>query len=352
MCIAVMPSPIGWLRIRQTGDALTMLEICGEGAPQPPETPLLQEACRQLEAYFAGRRQAFDLPLSFAGLPPFFQTVLGVLEAQVPFGKTVSYGQLAALCARPGAARAVGSAMGRNPLPILVPCHRVLPGDGRLGQYSAGGAEIKERLLALERRLTAPIPDTLLYHCSPTAGLSRLEPAVSPYFKKPRQVCLTTSLPMALFYGIRHFEYTYGYTAGGLQYEEYTPNALKRLYAGRQATLYACALAPGMEETQIPNEYVTTSSVPVLDCWHIPDLYQALVEQARQGALKIVPYERLSPAMLAWIRKTITDEILEEGLLARPGTPKACYLQQTYPDSWRDAERQANLQAGLPDSKK
>ena len=80
------------------------------------------------------------------------------------------------------------------------------------------------------------------YHVSPTAGLTVLRPSVTKFFGKPRQVCLTALKPMALLYGVRHFEYTYGYTREGkLYYEEYFPDALEELYRGKRASLYRCA---------------------------------------------------------------------------------------------------------------
>ena len=85
----------------------------------------------------------------------------------------------------------------------------------------------------------------VLYHCSPTAGLEVLQPSVTKYFGKPRQVCLTASVSMALFYGVKHFEYTYGYTREReIYYEEYFPGALEAIYRGRSASLYRCARRP------------------------------------------------------------------------------------------------------------
>ena len=90
----------------------------------------------------------------------------------------------------------------------------------------------------------------ILYHCSPTPGLRALEPRVTPYFDKPRQLCLTELRPMALFYGIRHFEYTYGYTrAGELYYMEQFPGALAELYGGKSASLYLCEEREDLETT-------------------------------------------------------------------------------------------------------
>ena len=105
----------------------------------------------------------------------------------------------------------------------------------------------------------------ILYHCSPTPGLRVLEPRVTPYFDKPRQLCLTELRPMALFYGIRHFEYTYGYTrAGELYYMEQFPGALAELYGGKSASLYLCEEREGMETTAIPHERVTARPVSSL----------------------------------------------------------------------------------------
>jgi methylated-DNA-[protein]-cysteine S-methyltransferase len=108
------------------------------------------EPIRQLKAYFAGTLRQFDLPLAPAGTP-FQQTVWQALR-EIPYGETVSYGQLARGIGRPAAVRAVGAANGRNPLAIVVPCHRVIGSDGRLVGYG-GGLPAKSMLLELERRV-------------------------------------------------------------------------------------------------------------------------------------------------------------------------------------------------------
>jgi methylated-DNA-[protein]-cysteine S-methyltransferase len=102
----------------------------------------------QLTEYFAGRRQTFELPLAPEGTP-FQQRVWSAL-LDVPYGETISYGELAARIGRRSASRAVGLANGSNPLPIVIPCHRVIGSNGKLTGYG-GGLAIKERLLALER---------------------------------------------------------------------------------------------------------------------------------------------------------------------------------------------------------
>lgn len=174
-----------------------------------------------------------------------------------------------------------------------------------------------------------------LWHCSPAPGLTVLRPSVTKYFGKPKQVCLTASLPMALMYGVRHFEYTYGYTrAGQIYYEEYFPNALEELYGGKAASLYRCRLREDMERTAIPNEYVTALEVPVEEEIPVPDVLEALLKQERQGALKIIRWLELSEGTRKRVRKAEADTILEHGLLARPEDPFARFMQEKYPDSW------------------
>lgn len=105
-------------------------------------------ARRQLDEYFAGRRRAFDLPVDVRAAAPFAQRVLAEL-ARVPFGETTTYGTLAQRVGAPRAARAVGTVMNRNTIPIVLPCHRVVGANGSLTGY-AGGLDVKERLLRLE----------------------------------------------------------------------------------------------------------------------------------------------------------------------------------------------------------
>lgn len=174
------------------------------------------------------------------------------------------------------------------------------------------------------------------YHCSPIRGLKILKPGVPAHFDKPARVYLTTLLPMALMYGVRNFEYTYGYTKDGqIYYEEYFPDALKILYKGKSASLYICDPAQ-VETTRIPNEAVASSEVAVLEEVFIRDVYEALLEQERLGNLIIRRYEQLDNRMLAWIRKAEKEEILKRDLLNRSG-PMAEYMKLHYPDSWKDA---------------
>ncbi len=109
--------------------------------------PILDDAERQLKEYFAGRRQGFSIPLDMRGTP-FQQSVWEALLA-IPLGETRSYGQLAKQLGKPTAMRAVGAANGRNPISIVVPCHRVIGSSGQLIGF-AGGLEAKERLLKIE----------------------------------------------------------------------------------------------------------------------------------------------------------------------------------------------------------
>jgi methylated-DNA-[protein]-cysteine S-methyltransferase len=103
---------------------------------------------RQLEEYFGGKRDRFDLPLDFSGVSPFTKSVL-TATAAVPFGHLATYRDIATKIGAPGATRAVGNALGRNPIPVIVPCHRIVRSDHTLGGYT-GGPGIKERLLDIE----------------------------------------------------------------------------------------------------------------------------------------------------------------------------------------------------------
>jgi len=154
-------SPLGPMILAADADGLRGLWF--EGQKHPPDTrdwpdastdhPLLQQAISQLERYFAGDMNAFDLPLLLSDGTPFQRQVWQALRAIAP-GETTSYATLAARIGRPAAVRAVGAAVGRNPLSIIVPCHRVLGARGELTGY-AGGLERKTALLRLEGILLA-----------------------------------------------------------------------------------------------------------------------------------------------------------------------------------------------------
>lgn len=154
-------SPVGELLLAATARGLVRVAYAQEGhdvvlqqlADQVDvrvlwAPPRLDDTARQLEEYFAGRRTGFDLPLDLRLLTDFRRDVLNRLQ-QVPYGLTTSYAGLAVASGRPAAVRAVGTACARNPVPVVVPCHRVVRSDGHLGQY-LGGTEAKRTLLALE----------------------------------------------------------------------------------------------------------------------------------------------------------------------------------------------------------
>lgn len=148
---ALLDSPLGPLRLTASDAGLVSIQLPGPGAEgaedgpaTPPDDPVLEAAARQLTAYFAGTRRTFDLPLAPYGTP--FQNAVWEAVRAIPFGETRSYGEVARAIGRPGAVRAVGLANGRNPWPIVVPCHRVIGADGSLTGY-AGGEALKRRLL-------------------------------------------------------------------------------------------------------------------------------------------------------------------------------------------------------------
>ncbi len=157
---AVIDSPIGPLTLQSDGTALTGLNMdtpgstvelgTGKAHAQPTEDPragVLPIAIRQLAEYFAGSRREFELPLNLRGTE--FQRRVWRALTGIPYGNTQSYGELARRIENPGAARAVGLANNRNPVPIIVPCHRVIGADGSLTGYG-GGLDRKRWLLAHE----------------------------------------------------------------------------------------------------------------------------------------------------------------------------------------------------------
>lgn len=150
---ACLGTPIGPVTVTATTAGILAVAYGGRpAAPSPSSPPCLAHALDQLAEYFAGRRTVFALPLLPHGTA--FQTAVWSRLGAIPFGTTLSYRDLAAALGIPRAVRAVGAANGRNPLNILIPCHRVLGADGSLTGYS-GGLERKRWLLDHERRVLA-----------------------------------------------------------------------------------------------------------------------------------------------------------------------------------------------------
>jgi methylated-DNA-[protein]-cysteine S-methyltransferase len=159
----LVDSPVGALFVAASGRGLAAIvydadtndqleRLARFGGPRVLRSPkTVDPARRELDEYFSGRRHGFDLTLDLRGLPPFTLSVLRKL-ARVPYGETTTYGALAARAGRPQAARAVGTVMNRNRIPIVLPCHRVVGATGDLVGYG-GGLERKVKLLELEGAL-------------------------------------------------------------------------------------------------------------------------------------------------------------------------------------------------------
>lgn len=143
------PTPVGPLLLVSDGSALTTLHF--SAGPGPGERddadPVLVTVATQLREYFAGDRKEFDLPLAPRGTD--FQRAVWERLCEIPYGTTITYGELARRVGNPAASRAVGLANGRNPIAIVVPCHRVIGSDGKLTGF-AGGMDAKRALLELE----------------------------------------------------------------------------------------------------------------------------------------------------------------------------------------------------------
>jgi methylated-DNA-[protein]-cysteine S-methyltransferase len=146
-------SPIG--RLLLVGDGASLIRLHFQSGPKPlaPEKEWIEQPASfetvtgQLSEYFQGRRRTFDLPLAPRGTQ--FQRHVWLALREIPYGETISYGELARRIGKPSASRAVGLANGANPLPIIVPCHRVIGADGTLTGFG-GGLAVKRKLLALE----------------------------------------------------------------------------------------------------------------------------------------------------------------------------------------------------------
>jgi methylated-DNA-[protein]-cysteine S-methyltransferase len=155
MRLRFLETPVGTLTaVADDGGLRALLFSCEqapEGADEGPH-PVLTSTARQLEEYFSGERRMFELPLELAGTA--FQRRAWLALASIPYGSTVSYGEQARRLGHPAAARAVGAANGRNPVSIVLPCHRVVGTDGALTGYG-GGLDVKRALLDHEARVLA-----------------------------------------------------------------------------------------------------------------------------------------------------------------------------------------------------
>ena len=157
MYYCFLDTPIGELLLAGEDGALSMIGFPKGSMRREPEADwifneqALADACQQLREYFAGERQAIDIPLQLNGTE-FQVSVLKALQ-EIPYGQTASYGEIARRIGRPKAVRAVGAANGRNPIPIVVPCHRVIGSTGDLTGFG-GGLDTKEALLRLEAEHT------------------------------------------------------------------------------------------------------------------------------------------------------------------------------------------------------
>ena len=148
----VMSSPVGKLTLVASSKGLVAIDVCNNTkqvvtTKDASAQEILIKTKKQLEQYFAGKRTSFDVALDLVGTE--FQVKAWRALCRIPFGKTISYGRQAANIKKPKAFRAVGSANGKNPIPIIVPCHRVVASDGSLGGYSLG-LKMKKQLLTLE----------------------------------------------------------------------------------------------------------------------------------------------------------------------------------------------------------
>jgi methylated-DNA-[protein]-cysteine S-methyltransferase len=150
-----METPIGPLLLAGDAEALRHIRFPRHGRAEQPEpewqessSGVLREAVKQLLEYFAGRRTEFDLPVSPEGTG--FQRIVWQHLQGIPYGQTISYGELARRVGNPNAFRAVGAANGANPIPIVIPCHRVIGANGKLTGFG-GGLPVKQALLALEQ---------------------------------------------------------------------------------------------------------------------------------------------------------------------------------------------------------
>ena len=146
------PSPYGELTVVLSDAGVQEISLPGDDQPEVEITKADRAVAQQLDDWFAGRRHEFDLELDLGAIDGFRRDVLDTLVREVPWGEVVSYGELAALAGRPRAARAAGSAMRTNPIPFVIPCHRVVAAGHKIGGYGGGrnAVALKRELLARE----------------------------------------------------------------------------------------------------------------------------------------------------------------------------------------------------------
>lgn len=142
-----------WIFITCGEDTLSRICLLEKGPAENERTPLSDRVYEELCEYLRGERKSFDIPFALSGTD--FQKRVWQALLRVPYGQTLTYGELALLAGSPGGARAVGMACNKNPLPFIVPCHRVVGKNGALTGYALG-LELKKRLLDLEKAMTAP----------------------------------------------------------------------------------------------------------------------------------------------------------------------------------------------------
>ena len=146
------PCPYGELTVVVSADGVYEISLPGDDQPDVTVTKPDRAIAKQLDQWFAGRRHAFELTVDLGVVNGFRRVVLETLAREVPWGEVVSYGELAGMCGRPRAARAVGAAMRNNPIPFVIPCHRVIAAGNKIGGYGGGrnAIALKRELLARE----------------------------------------------------------------------------------------------------------------------------------------------------------------------------------------------------------
>jgi methylated-DNA-[protein]-cysteine S-methyltransferase len=146
------PSPFGELTVVASEHGVREISLPGDDQPDGDIGEPDRGVARELDDWFAGKRHTFDVELDLEGIEGFRRVALETLAREVHWGETVTYGELAGLAGRPRAARAAGSAMRDNPIPFVIPCHRVVAAGGRIGGYGGGrnAVELKRKLLARE----------------------------------------------------------------------------------------------------------------------------------------------------------------------------------------------------------